>query len=201
MFTKSRLTGPAFVAAGLALIAVMLGASRVGASSSINAINPGGGSPPVYHQAAPRLEPPDSALYVSHTAGAPITAPDGRPVAQLGTIPATVQTVSVNLPTPHTPPPPSTRVAYQILASVRYIGSEHSVLVTTTRPTAAAAQQPTVFGDYTELANGTTAWVRINMPYKEPNQVVFMHNGLIITIASDLPVEDIKALAAQVVLR
>lgn len=204
MFTKFQIPRQAImVAAMLAFIVVVVGASTVGAASRINAINPetGRGSQPVYHQAAPRLAPPGSAGYVPQQAGKPVAAPDGRPVAQLDVVPANLQNVTVSLPTPLTPPP-AAHVAYQILASVRYEGAAHSVLVTTTRPTAAAAQQPTVFGSYTtQLANGTTAWARLNMPHREPNQVVFLHNDLIITVASDLSINDIKALAAQVVIR
>lgn len=185
----------------LAMMAVLLiGTAITTASGFISVINPETVAGPAI--VPPLLAPPDQAGYSDQKTGTVITAPDRRPIAQLGVPPAEFsQAISVNLPKSQDSPSAST-VSYTVLASVRYRGNGHTVLVTTANASPAAAQQPTIFGNQTiKLHDGSTAWVSTNIPGDTPNQLVYLRGDLIITIASDLSVNMLKDLAAQIVVK
>jgi hypothetical protein len=150
----------------------------------------------------PQLAPPkDAVTYVNQPAGTDITAPDKRSVAQLAAPPSDLaQELAVSIGEIRATPDPTT-MSFQVLASVRYGGGGHTVLVTTARPSAAAAQMPVILGDTHKLADGSTAWTRTGMPGEMPNQVVFLRDDLIITVAGDLPISSLQELATRVVIR
>lgn len=195
MSTKFKFLGLSMIAT----ILLTLGAAAA-ASGLINVRNPEtvGETPGLV---PPLLAPPGQEDYIKQRSDVVIAAPDGRHIAQFANPPADLaQSIAVNLP--DTQPVEANEVAYTILSSVRYEGHGHTVLVTTARPSPAAAQQPTVFGNQTfRLADGSTAWGMTGMPGEVPNRLVWVRGNLIITVASDLPLDDVKALAIGVIIR
>ncbi len=195
MLTKRKFLGL------LAIVAIsIVFVTTVTSSGFINVRDPETAKGPVI--VPPLLAPPGQAGYISQQTGSVITAPDGRPVAQLAAPPVDLaQGIAVNLPNSN-PMQNAATVSYAILASVRYTGNGHIVLVTTARPSLAAAQQPSVLGDQTvKLDDGSTAWGATGIPGDTPNQLVLVRGDLIITIAGDLPINSLKVLAAQVVIK
>ncbi len=185
-----------FLAATLIALALVTGAIATGV---LNSVNPEQVQVPAI--VPPLLAPPGETGYIQQT-GPVITAPDGRPVAQFGETPTEfVQAVSVNLPQSHAPEDAST-VSYAILSSVRYTGGGHTILVTTARPSPAAAQRPTTLGQQTvKLKDGSVSWVTTGLPGAIPNQVVFTRGDLIVTVAGDLPIGTLQDLAAKVIIK
>jgi len=147
------------------------------------------------------LAPPSQAGYTTQQS-AVITHPDGRSVAQLAKLPTDLaQSISANFPDNQTPQDPNT-VSYRVLASIRYMGNGRTVMVTTARPSVATASKSALFGNETVTLNdGSTAWITTGMPGDAPNRVVFIRDDLIITVAGDLPIDALKAMAAQIVIR
>ena len=88
-----------------------------------------------------------------------------------------------------------------LIASVRYRGSGHTVYVNTATLSPAYAKEVRFF-ETTKLADGTPVAIfeNIQEESKTPNQLVFVRGKVYVTIASDLPMEQIKSLAASVVL-
>ncbi|MGI0016969.1 MAG: hypothetical protein ACREBU_26400, partial [Nitrososphaera sp.] len=172
------------------------------ASGLINALNPEAVKPNVPAVVPPLLAPPSGEGYKPQAVMNKITASDGRPVAQLDSPPANLaQAISVNLPDrPGNRAIADSDVYYEVLSSIKYEGNGHVLLVTTARPSPAAAQQLTAFGDQTiQLTNGKTAWITMNLPGDVPNRVVFVEDDLIITVVSDLPIQEVQVLATQVI--
>jgi hypothetical protein len=129
-----------------------------------------------------------------------LSAPDGRPIARLETLPAGLPNVGLNLP--NAAEPGADQIAYVVLTSVRYTGpSGGRVVVTTAKPSAAASSLSAVFGDKTvTLADGTTAYVKVGLPGENPNRVVQVRDGLIITVAGTLPADRLQELMTQVIV-
>lgn len=152
--------------------------------------------------APPPLIPPSQKNYANLQSDKAIAALDDRPVAQLAKPPASItQAIATNFPDIR-PEQDATTVSYAILASVRYTGNGHTVFVTTARPSPAAARETTVFGNQTvRLADGSTAWVSTGIPGDIPNQVVLVKDNLIITVAGDLPLDDLQTLAGDIVIK
>ncbi len=74
--------------------------------------------------------------------------------------------------------------------------------MTTARPSPEAARESWVLGDETiQLADGSLAWVSTDKPGETPNRLVIVKDDLIITVASDLPIETIQELASQIVVK
>jgi len=94
-------------------------------------------------------------------------------------------------------------VAFTVLSSLEYtLGNKQHVLVTTARPSAAATQRALSLGnDAVPLPNGVTGWLTTGISGQEPNQIAFAQDGLIVTLAGDVPVGLLRGLAAQVVVR
>jgi hypothetical protein len=130
------------------------------------------------------------------------SVPDDRPVAYLAQQPSGLtQAMAVNFPDIIDWSSPDS-VEFSVLASVRYSGSGHIVLVTTARPSPEAARLPWVLGDETiQLADGSSAWVSTNQPGETPNRLVMLRDDLIITVASDLPIETVQELVSQIVVK
>jgi len=151
----------------------------------------------------PFLSPPDSEVYrpVQPFDGA-ITSPGGHPVAQLNTPPVELaKTISVWFPD-YVQQPVDGEVAFTILASIKYTGDNHVVLITTSRPSLAVSSQPVVLGTQeVKLSNGTTAWASVSANSMFPNRVLFVQDDLIISIASDLSMNEVLNLAVEIVVR
>lgn len=152
----------------------------------------------------PPLMPTSSQGYVPHQTGPAITSPDSRPIAQLATLPANLQFIDVKLPPLRGPK--ADELLFTIQASIRYTVSGHHVLVTTYRPSPAAAQRVLGLGNQTvQLANGSTAWLTTNLDPPYPggptSQVVYVQDDLIVTVASDLAPNQLRAFATTVTLR
>jgi hypothetical protein len=88
-----------------------------------------------------------------------------------------------------------------IISSVRYRGSGHTIYINTAVLSPATATQKHTLGTTTQLADGTTAGVYISNDDKTPNQLVLIKGKVYVTIASDLPMEQVKDLATKVVLK
>lgn len=153
----------------------------------------------------PLLAPPGSEGYEQLPTNAvdiSKSVPDDRPVAYLAQQPSGLtQAMAVNFPDIIDWSSPDS-VEFSVLASVRYSGSGHIVLVTTARPSPEAARLPWVLGDGTiQLADGSSAWVSTNQPGETPNRLVMLRDDLIITVASDLPIETVQELVSQIVVK
>ncbi|MBA3944355.1 MAG: hypothetical protein H0X37_07305 [Herpetosiphonaceae bacterium] len=148
----------------------------------------------------PRLAPPDSVAFTAKSVGASIKSPDGRAVAQLRTAPRTLsQSVAADFPAG--PATSAGEFAFTVLSSIRYTGSGHTVLVTTARPSAAAARETLSLGNkIVQLGDGSTAYALTKMSGSTPNQLAWVKGDLIITIASDLPIDTLKPLADTVII-
>lgn len=171
------------------------------------------------------LLPPPDAQYVVLPAGGKITGRLGLPAAQLIDPPAELaQEVAVWVPKPipkdEAAPPsiPADRVSYQIISSVRYKGNGNTIFVTTARPSPGAAKLKLDFGKPDKLADNTEVGITVaceSLPpettegfsctpagsFPPPNQVKFMRGKLIINVASDLPIEQVKDLAKNAILK
>lgn len=115
------------------------------------------------------------------------------------------------------PPETSTRTVEQayepdqraeiLIESVRYRGSDYTIYVNTATLSPAEAKIRR-FVETTKLADGTPVYIYIqededsDREYnKTPNQLVFVRGKVYVTIASDLPIEQVKSLATRVVLK
>ncbi len=187
-----------------AVVALLLVGATAGASSPLTvhhpedrATQPGLGNDGAL--APPQLLPGSRASYTPQALGTLVARPDGHAVAQLATPPDGATALGIN--THALPTIPEGRIAFTVLSSLKYAIGTHQVFVTTTRPSAAAAQRPLSLGNETvQLANGTMAWIATNVSPEAPNQVVFTQDDLIITIAGDLPVGELRGLATRIVL-
>lgn len=149
--------------------------------------------------ALPQLVPPGVNGYAQHQLDKSVAAPDGRPVAQLGDG-RDVQQAAVYFPPQKAPA--ATEISYAVLSSIRYTIGGRTVFVTTARPSPAARQQTHLLGSRTvRLADGAQAWTATGLPGGTPNQVVTLQNDLIVTVAGDLPVDALNALAARLSVR
>ncbi len=149
----------------------------------------------------PRLMPPaNTDCYRDWPSGAVVTAKDGRPIAQLAEVPGRLgEAVAACLPDQR---PAEMPLSYAVLATIRYTGGGHTVSVSTARPSPEAAKLEQSLGDRTvKLADGSKAWANTDMRNGLPNQIVLVRGDLIITVASDLSLEEIMALAEQVVVK
>lgn len=114
------------------------------------------------------------------------------------------------------PPVPPNAIAYEFISSTRYRGNGHTIFVTTARMSPAAAKLKYSFGKPDKLADATEVGITVaceSLPSDSleddscvegsptPNRVVFMRGNLIITVASDLPIEQVKALAKNASLK
>ena len=174
---------------GLVLLVGFVGTVAVGA------VEPKPEAPP------PLLAPPDSVNYEQQpSSDAPVVADDGRPIAQLRQPPAEfAESVEVYLPEMKPWEDPEAE-AYAVLASVRYVGSEGAVLVTTAQPSPGALRLMAAPGEQALQLRETEAWLSTDMGGDFPNRVLFVREDLIVTVAGDLPPEKLQELAEQVVI-
>jgi len=188
-----------------AVIAALILATTAAASGILTVRDPaaaatGRGSDPGIP--VPRLLPGGQPVYAPHEPGQLVAHRDGRRVAQLASPPVELQALRVwMLDQPTTVAPDA--VAFTVLSSLEYtLGNKQHVLVTTAQPSAAATQRALSLGnDAVPLPNGVTGWLTTGIPGQEPNQIAFAQDGLIVTLAGDVPVGLLRGLAAQVVVR
>lgn len=169
--------------------------------------------------AVPPLLVPGSVQYAPQSPTSPIAGPTGERVAQLSSVPATLaQSVGATFPTPSKPinapsrapslPPSADLVGvdFAVLSVVQYQGSGGTVFVSTARPSAGALGHLSCgLGDTaatSSLPDGSTAWaIESKDLTNSPNQVRWLKDGRIVTIAGTLPVDQLRALAANVVVQ
>jgi hypothetical protein len=144
--------------------------------------------------------PPPFVAYVECPQGK-IEAPDDRPVAMLGEKSAGfAESVSAFFPDLSNVPPDS-EISWTIPSSIKYTSEQGIVLVTTTKPSPAAAARSLVLGEReVKLANGVTAWASESTQGEFPSRVIFIDGELLITVAGDLPIDDVQGYAAHVIV-
>jgi hypothetical protein len=130
---------------------------------------------------------------------------DSQPIAVLGTPPAGLTDVGVSTPPLMALDDPEL-VAY-VLASLRYQFSGQTLYVTTLQPANLGLQRPLNLGPrYGDLGNGriaysTTQVVREGQDFqiRRPfNVVSFVENGLVVTLAGEMPSEKLIDFAKTV---
>lgn len=142
--------------------------------------------------------------------GKVISHPDGRPIAQLAHPSDTLaQSITVAM----TPSKGSKEyrsigdsIGWYLLATVKYSGNGHTVYVSTGRPSPKAQSQNIYLGKPTQLANGQQAWVMEGKLHQEGsnlsfNQVMMLHNDLLISVIGDQPLDQLKILAEDVEIK
>lgn len=154
--------------------------------------------------AIPPLIQLDPTTYTPHDPRSAVTAPDGRPIAQLRRLPANLQALDVIVPATVSVPQ-GDELRFVHLASVRYTIAGQQVLVTTHRPAPTVARRTLVLGRQTvQLVNGATAWLTMGLTPPYPggptNHVVLVWDDLLISVAGDLPADQLEALAAGVTI-
>ncbi len=177
------------VIVGLVLLVGLVGTAAVGAVVQRPEAPP------------PLLAPPDSVSYEQQSSSdALIVADDGRLIAQLRQPPAEFdESIGVYLPEMKPWEDPEAE-AYAVLASVRYVGSGGTILVTTAQPSPGALRLMAAPGERAIQLGGTEAWLSTDMGGDFPNRTLFIQEDLIVTVAGDLPPETLQELSAQVVL-
>lgn len=194
----------------LILLVIMVSLLTVGtvvmASGIMRPINPSDPSDAVQPGnvliAAPITLPPSIVTYKESPRGV-IEVPGDRSVAMLGDVSAKfAESVSVfysdlNLGSADL----SNEIVLTILSSIKYTSTRGDILVTTTKPSVAAAAKSLYLGEREiKLANGMTAWVTAYTHGEFPNRVLFIDSDLIITVASNLSIGDVQNYAAEVVV-
>lgn len=158
---------------------------------------------------------PSNEPYVVLKPGEKIIGRLGLPAAQLiNPPPELAQKIAYWVQRGSGASPKPTEIAYEFNSSIRYRGNGHTIYVTTVRLTPAAAKLRRSLPKTSKLDNGTIAGVTVPcnaIPDKTtregfscivgnnpaPNQLVFERGNLVITIASDLPIDQLKALASK----
>lgn len=86
------------------------------------------------------------------------------------------------------------------IATGRYTTSDHVIVVTTAGVRTGGA--PSSLGARSlALPDGSSAWATPGLVGKTTNQVSLVRDGLIVIVASDLPIETLASLTANVVIR
>lgn len=93
-------------------------------------------------------------------------------------------------------------ISFALRSMVRYRGGGRTVLVLLTESSPGAAQrEPVTLGDRTiTLADGREAWVSTHPNWPQGNAVITVVDRYIVTVASDLPLEEVQKLANGVVV-
>lgn len=159
---------------------------------------------------------PTDEVYVVLKPDEKITGRLGLPAAQLiSPPPELAQEIAYWVQRGNGEPLKPNDIAYEFNSSIRYRGNGHTIYVTTVRLTPAAAKLRRVLPVTTKLDDGTVAGVTVpcdSIPDKTtpksfscivgdnpaPNQLVFERGNMVITIASDLPIDQLKGLASKV---
>lgn len=133
--------------------------------------------------------------------------PEGLGVAYIDTTQADVGVAEVKfIPRPATPPD---TIGIMYLSSVRYSVAGHDVYVVTSEPTPKTIQIPIILGKTAvDLGVGRMGYIHQQVERKpadktyrkEFNRVAYAENGLIVSVFSDLPAEQLVAFAKATVL-
>lgn len=164
----------------------------------------------------PEIPPSDVVEYI--VLRAKITGRLGLPAAQLADIPAELaQEIGVWVPPKNIEPLRPDEIGTEFISVVRYKGSGYTIYVSTARFTPGAAKLKHTFGKEDKLTDGTTVGFTVSCESMTPaqheagyacwpgtdtpNRVVFMRGNKIITVASDLPIDQVKSLATSASLK
>jgi hypothetical protein len=153
--------------------------------------------------------PPDCSFQPT---GAVIAASDARPVASFAAVPSGLSdAVSVEFPPcgqaqelAHPPQPDAgvAGVSFRILSIVRYQGTLGTVYVETTRPSSVALSRGVFLGDPgATLPDGSVTQVLQDVGSSPGEEVQWLKNGLVISVAGDLPSSQLEQMAASVAVR
>lgn len=150
------------------------------------------------------LFPTNQAAFSSYRGTGRIAAEDDRPIAQFSNLPANLEAIDILLPPLRQGWGPNEE-GYTNLASIRYTIAGHKVFVTTYRPSPAAARLSLILGkDVMRLANGVEAGITTDLPPAyagmPTTSVVQVQDDLILTVAGDLPAEQLQLLATQITI-
>lgn len=150
----------------------------------------------------PLIPPSDAVEYIVIPVGGQIKGRLGLPSARLINSPPEFSEIAVWTP-PKTAAPPlkPDDIAYELISSVRYSGARKKLVVATYRLSPGAAKLQRFFGRAETLPDGTLAGVEVLDKGYYPNRVVFERGNLIIAVAGNLSIDEIKQLAATVQLK
>jgi hypothetical protein len=159
---------------------------------------------------------PPLGQYTPLAQGQKVVGLDGDLAAQFATPPPELsQQISVWSPPSNAEPDPPDAVAFEFVSSVRYQGSSGMVVITTLRPNANAADVKilsrkeeklsngnavNVIEDCKKLAKGAEPESCASPDNPTPNQVIFINQGLIISVESSLSIPEVKKLASSIEL-
>jgi hypothetical protein len=148
-----------------------------------------------------------------HVASAPITAPDGRRIAQLDPIPqdlsgsvsAVFTPCEPNRPSRIVPTPPVSPYEWEtvrILSIVLYKGGAGSVELITGQATSEGMRRGLYLGNPAgTLSDGTSVFdLACTGGCAHGDNIRWLRDGLIVSLSGDMPVEQLKAIAWDVVL-
>lgn len=226
MYNKGRLLQLLALTATISAICVTAVASRFATAQDSPSQNPPPSQPSLIDGGVPvppLIAPSEVENYVVLQPGQKITGRLGLPAAQLINPPAELaQEIAVWVPEElpkgmnSVPSPAPGEISYEVISSTRYRGNNHTIYVSTARPSPAAAKLKLDFGKRDKLADGTEAGVVVGCDAVDtkttagyacvaggdtPNRVQFRRGNLIITVASDLPIEQVKNLARNASLQ
>lgn len=150
----------------------------------------------------PLMPPSEVVEYTVIPAGEKIAGRLGLPAAKLINVPPELNEVAVWTP-PKTQEPPlkPDAVAYELISSVRYRGADKELVIATYRLSPGAAKLERFLANTETLADGTTAGVEFANQSKYPNRVVFERGNSIVAVGGNLPIDQIKQIAATVQLQ
>lgn len=187
-----------FLTIATTVIVLILG-TVIGASGVINIISSDSGRSPET-TLAPLLIAPESA-YSEMPVHQTITAPDDRIFAQFNEIPTGFgESISVSFPQQNSSEVPVDEFSFKIISSIRYTGEKGWVIITVAQPSSYAATQGFVLGNKEiTLPNGEKAWATNDQNTRDLNQVAFVQDDLIISVAGSLSVSEIQGLTTGIV--
>jgi len=151
--------------------------------------------------------PFDQSGYDAQRLTSPLKHPDSLGVAYIANAPIGLESVEVKF-FPKSPTPADT-LGVTFRSSVRYQIDGHTVYVVTSEPTPQAQARPLALGNYrVDLNAGRVGytmqlWERSkdDKAYKKAyNRVAFSEEGLIVTVFSDLPEQQLIAIARTLIL-
>lgn len=145
--------------------------------------------------------PPSEEVTYTDLAPGPVKTAKDRPVALLNAESAAFANSVSAWYADLSQQPAADEIVFTILSSLRYTSETAELLVTTTQPSDAAADKSLLLGSKEiTLSNGTTAWATEFPEGEFPNRVIFAHDDLLITVASNLPIADVESFASNVIV-
>lgn len=152
----------------------------------------------------PLIPPSEAIEYAVIPSDERITGRLGSPAARLVNVPSELNEIAVWTPT-GAESSSSTNpndIAFKLISSVRYKGAGKELVIATYQLSPAAARlRRDTRGLDDNLPDGTPARVAVVEQGDYPNRVVFERGNSIIVVGGNLPIEEIKQLAATANLR